>query len=208
MTDEYDYNEEDLKQSSGGGGEGAPIPIGEYDFNIEKAEVKKSKKGQLFLRLQLRIPKGRPQGNRVVFEGYLPLSKAAPGNKRASSFFKAVGVNKGRPPGAPKPGETTPTSVSHLVGQVVTNKISHEYDTGEENDEGYAIRVASWTTEGKALLEKALAEVSRNGKNLKPEEAKVEALKKLKAEAVPGFYSMSDDFDGFDAEPADGSQWG
>ena len=205
MTDEYDYNEEDLKQS---GGDGAPLPIGEYDFQIDKAEVKKSKKGVLFLKLQLRIPEGRKYGKRVIFDGYLPLPKTAPGNKRASSFFKAVGVKSGRPPGAPKPGESEPTSVEHLVGQIVSNKISHEYDTGEVDDNDYSIKVAAWTDEGKALLAKKLEEVSRNGKNLKPEEAKVEALKKLKAEAVPGFYSMSDDWEPNEPQAADDEQWG
>ena len=198
MTDnDYDFNEDDLKPSQGGGD--TPVPKGQFEFIIEKPSVATDSNGKKYLKLALRIPKGRPNGNRVVFENYLELAKGATGklNPKTSSFFRAIGLKPGqRPPGAPGGPD-----VSVLDGVPVQNTIDHQYSTPEEDAKGYPIRVQEW---------EAKSAKAKNHELAKRFFADKDAVAKAKVEAVTSWYEMSDDYEGLPdgSAPADDEQWG
>lgn len=192
-NDEYGFTEEDLVEAAKKSG-GSAIPEGEYEFAIEKAEVKTGKAGP-YLKFRLRV-QGGPQNNRIVFESYLGLKKKADGTlpKKTASFYRAIGLRPGHlPPGVPGGPD-----VSALEGVPIKNTVTHEYTTEKIGDNGYPERVLSWSKEGKAFAE------SKGGKEKIPAD---------KIEAIPGVgfsYSMADSFESLNdgADAAADEQWG
>lgn len=195
MTDEYDLNEDDLKPSQGGGN--TPFPKGKAEFIIEKPSVDIDTNGKKYLKLALRVPEGRPNGKRVVFENYIGLAKGDNGklNPKAASFLRAIGIKPGqRPPGVPGGPD-----VSVLDGVPIQNTVDHQYDTPEMSDKGYPIRVQEW---------EAKSAKARNHELAKKFFADKDAVAKAKVEAVTSWYEMSDDFEGLNDGAADEEQWG
>lgn len=177
---EYDFNEDDLKPT-GGGGDREALPIGEYTFSIEKAETKRDKNGKAYLSLELEVAFGNEK-KRKAWDNYLTFDKTAGGFKRTASFLRAIGHKNGVPVGAP---EGRPAS--DLVGTYVDAQVTHEY----QDVPGHQYSVQSWS--------KDFAEIKESG-----------ALDGIKPTARLGFYSVADEFEGIGggSNSASDEEWG
>lgn len=175
---EYDFTEDDLK-STGGGGKSIK-PVGDYDIQIEGAETAKDTNGRPYLKFVGEIVSAQRKGGKV-FENYLPFGRATKGKNegkldaRTVSFLKATGQKSGTPIGAPGAD-----SASKLNGTIVSVRLEHEYK--DVPGEDWPVR--TWQKEFK--------DIEASGR-----------LQGIEAKESLGYYSVADDFAGIGGDDDD-----
>lgn len=131
-----------------------PLPEGEYNLVIEKAEEKDSKNGDPMLSLKFKVDGGQYDG-RFLFETVM-LSHSNPkvvemGQRKLHSIMLLTGV-------------TAPKDASDFVGRTLTTKVKTIKDKGTGEAKNEIVFSVKPNTEAPATKDATAPEVEAKGK--------------------------------------------